>query len=158
MEDFYKYNRAYYIKFKQVESDTYLNNYVFPIFGKLLEESGKDAIVVEEDENGQDCMIVFLEDSKLNDFISFCKEEDIIELHTDITDRLLTHDNLEEVIKKMLRSDEFENQFKRFFEKNVTLDSILDKILLNGEDSLSSFEIDYLQKEVVRNRTNNLQK
>jgi len=135
MEDFYKYNRAYYIKFKQVESDTYLNNYVFPIFGKLLEESGKDAIVVEEDENGQDCMIVFLEDSKLNDFISFCKEEDIIELHTDITDRLLTHDNLEEVIKNMLRSDEFANQFKRFNEKNVTRDSILDKIQINNEDS-----------------------
>ena len=158
MEDFYKFNRAYYIQFRHVESESYLNNYVFPNFGKLLEESGKDAIVVEEDENGQDCMIIFLEDAKLNDFISFCEDEDIIEVHYDITYRLLTHDNLKEVIHKMLRSDEFEQQFQRFYKKNVTIDSILDKIQLNGEDSLSPFEFDFLQKEVIRNRTNNLHK
>lgn len=157
MEEFYKFNRAYFIRFKQIESDTYLHNYIFPNFGKLLEESGKDAIVVEEDENGQDCMIIFLEDAKLNDFISFCVDEDIIEAHQDITYRLLTHDHLEEVIQKMLRSDEFENQFQQFFEKNVTIDSILDKIQLNGEDALSQYEFKFLQKEVIRNRTNNLQ-
>lgn len=160
MEDFYQYNRAYYIKFKSLESesDTYFTNYLFPNFGRILEESGKDAIVIEEDENGQDTMIVFLEDIKLSEFVSFCKEEDIIDQHEDITYRLLTHDNLEEVILKMLRSDEFGKQFQQFFEKNVTMDSILDKISKNGEDSLTEYENNFLKDEVARNRTYNLHK
>lgn len=158
MEEFYQFNRAYYIQFRQVESESYLQNYIFPNFGKLLDKDFDECIAIEEDENGNDCMIIFLEDAKINDLISFCEAEDIIDYHGDITYRLLTHDNLEEVIQKMLSSDEFEKQFQQFFEKNVTIDSILDKIQLNGENSLSPFEFDYLQKEVIRNRTNNLHK
>lgn len=158
MEDFYKYNRAYYIKFKQVESDTYLNNYIFPNFAKILEESGMDAICVEEDENGQDCMLLFLEDIKIEEFIRFCTEEDIFEYHEDISYRLLTHDNLEKVILKMIYSDEYGDMIRNYKSKNHSIDSLLDKISCHSEESLEPFEIEILQREVGKNRTNNLLK
>lgn len=158
MEDFYKYNRAFFLRFRTVGSETYLKNYVFPSIVSLLDESGMDAICVEEDENGQDCMILFLEEIKINGFLNFCNDENIIEYHADISHRLLIHDNLEEVILKMIRSDEFYQIFKKYKSKNHTTDTLLEKISLNSEESLEPFEIEILQNLVAKNRTNNLHK
>lgn len=161
MEDFYTYNRAYHLKFKKLnESDSkssrYLNNYLLPNMSKILDVEVVNYIAVEEDDSGIDHMILFLDEVKIQEFIEFCEDENIIEQHGDITNQLLIHDSLDEVIQKMLRSEEFEEKFNRFFEKNVTMDSILDKISLNGEDSLSEYEFNFLQIEVAKNRSENL--
>lgn len=156
MEDYYKYNRAYYIRFTKIDSDTYFRNYISPNFAKILDEAIDTAIAIEENGNGNDCMIMFLEDIKIDEFICFCEEENLIEKHEDITRNLLIHNNLEDVILKMLHSNEFEEQFTQFFKKNVTLDSILDKIQINGEDSLSEFELNFLQDEESKIKENDI--
>lgn len=140
MEDFYKFNRAYYIRFKDIESDTYLSNYVLPNFARILEKSGMDAIVVEEDANGFDNMVLFLEDCKISEFILFCDDEDIIQDHYDISNELLRGDQLIPVIKKMIDSDEFSSKFNRFIEKNLTIDMVLDKISRNGKEDLTEID------------------
>lgn len=158
MEDFYKYNRAYLIRFRKFDDGktTYLNNYVLPNLAKLLDAEVHDCIAIEEDENQKDVLILFLEDAKIIEFINFCDEENIIEYHKDISYRLLIHDNLEEVILKMMCSDEFKNVFKKFKSKNHTINSLLDKIFQNSEESLEQFEIDILKNEVAKNKTYNL--
>jgi hypothetical protein len=140
MEDCYKFNRAYYIRFKVIESDTYLSNYIFPNFARILEESGMDAIVVEEDVNGFDNVVLFLEDCKINEFILFCDDEHIIQDHYDISNELLSGDNLKPVIKKMMDSDEFSSKFNCFIEKNLTVDMVLDKISQFGKEGLTEID------------------
>jgi hypothetical protein len=156
MEDYHKYNRAYFIRFITIESDTYLKNYILPNFVTILDEAAFDCIAIEEDKNGQDCMILFLEDIKINEFIYFCDDENLIDSHQDITIKLLLDDNLDEVIKEMILSEEFEDKFNKFFEKNVTMDTVLDKILINGEGSLTEFEFNLLENEVMKLRKKNL--
>lgn len=161
-EDIYTYNRAYYLRFRKLDSleaqSRYFKNYLVPNITKIVECDFDNYVAIEEDEHGKDHMILFLNDNKIREFIDFCNEENIIEQHRDITSELLTHDNLDEVVIKMIHSDEFKDRFDRFFERNTTMDSILDKISINGEDSLSEFEVEFLKDEVARNRTNNLHK
>ena len=157
MEDFYTYNRAYLIRFRKFDDSktTYLNNYVLPNLAMRLDADIADYIAIEEDENGKDVLILFLEDTKTKEFINFCNEEDIIEYHEDITKKLLLRDNLDDVIQKMIWSEEFENKFIQFFKKNTTVDTVLQKILINGEDSLTDFEFQVLKDSVHENRVQN---
>jgi hypothetical protein len=147
-EDIYKYNRAYYIRFRNIQNERYLTNYLFPNFAKILDVDVIDAIAIEEDQNGLDNMVVFLEDIKIEEFVDFCNDEDIIEQHYDISIDLMRGDEIAPVVQKMMNSDEFKEKFDRFFTKNLNVDLVLDKIMLYGKDSLTELDKQVLKREI----------
>lgn len=158
MEEFYKFNKAYYIKFKRVESETNLEDFVFPEFVNILGQSGNQLIAIEEDSNNQDCAVLFLPEEKVKKFVDYCQSQDLIESYEDISYDLLIHQELDSVILDMMVSDEFQEMFVQYKTKCHTIDTLLEKVKLNSEESLEPFEIELLQKEVTINRTNNLHK
>jgi hypothetical protein len=147
-EDIYKYNRAYYIRFRNIQNERYLSNYLFPNFAKILDSDVLDAIAIEEDQNGCDNMVVFLEDIKIEEFVEFCNDEDVIEQHYDISIDMLRGDEIAPVVQKMKCSEEFKEKFDRFFTKNLNVDLVLDKIILYGKESLTELDKEVLKNEI----------
>jgi len=140
-------SRAFYIRFKNITSKTYMNNYVFPNFSNILDMSRIERICVREDSKGQDSMVIYLNDLKIMEFINFCNEKNIIDVQKDITNELLLNINLDEVVKMMIVSDEYEHIFNSFFEENLTIDTVLDKINLHGLKHLKSYDKKILRSE-----------
>ena len=106
-----------------------------------------ERICVREDSNGQDSMVIYLNDLKIMEFINFCNEKNIIDVQKDITNELLLNINLDEVVKMMIVSDEYEHIFNSFFEENLTIDKVLDKINLHGIKHLKSYDKKILRSE-----------
>lgn len=149
IEDFFKYNRAYYVRFKNLDSekyDAYLKKYLFPNFNQILDEDFENSVAIEEDENGNDNMVIFLDDIKIKQFIDFCNNECIVEEHYDIGTALLQGDEQMIVIKNMIEGDEFGHLFYRFMKQNLTIEIVLDKISKYGAESLTE-----LDKKVLNN-------
>lgn len=146
MDDILNYNIAYFIRFSSIESSTYINNYVFPNLALILPKDAHKYIAIEEDESGNDCMVMFVSESIVDDLIMFCEEEKIVQQHFDITNKLLVGDSIPSVVSQMIISEEFKEVFDRFFLKNMTIDLVLEKISRSGEHSIT--EID---KKILNN-------
>jgi len=142
MENFYKYSSAYFVRFRKFEeSETpFLQKYIYPNFRKILDKSVTDCICVDEDSDGKDCMVFFIEPIKINKFIEFCSYEELIEEKRDITIELLKIEKIDDVVDKMIKSDEYKDKFNIFFQKNLTVDIVLEKITLYGEKQLTELD------------------
>ena len=114
MMNTFEYNRVYLIRFKQIERNTYLNNYILPSLSTILGEQNIKNVAVEEDVTGEDVMLLFVQTDVINKLIQFCVDEDIIKEHRDVSEQLLTS-NQEPVIIRMMKSDEYSHLFERFF-------------------------------------------
>ena len=145
MKEIFIYNRAFFLRFKKIErSDSYVEKYLLPSMSLVLDQSMIDAIAVEEDEQGCDCMVLFLDDLKIMGFMEFCQEESLILEYFDISTELLKNEEIPSVVTKMIKSDEFSSLFDSFFKKNLTIDIILDKIGAQGAESLTIIEKEIL--------------
>ncbi len=140
MDDILKYTVAYLIRFKTMDSDTYLKNYVFPYLVLTLDFDDDGHLAVEEDKNGEDVIVLFLEPDKIDQLIQFCEAEDIILEHRDVSDDILYDEVKVEVLRLMIQSEEFGAVFQTFLERNLTIDIILDKLSRLGEDSLTELD------------------
>lgn len=140
-DDALTYNHAYFIRFsriKEAQNMRHLNNYIFPNFHEILKESGK-IVAIDEDENGQDTLVLFISQSKIESLIQFCEEEGLIDSHYDISIDILRND-VPEIVQKMMSSDEFSFHFDKFIQKNLTVDLVLDKIMIHGRECLTEFD------------------
>lgn len=146
MDDILNHNIAYFIRFNYLKSSTYINNYVLPNLALILPKDAHEHIAIEEDDSGNDCLVMFVSVSIVDELILFCEEEKIVQQHFDITHQLLLGDSIPSVVSQMINSEEFKTVFDRFFSKNMTIDLVLEKISRSGEQSLT--EID---KKILKN-------
>lgn len=103
------------IKFRRIDDLNYLKSIVFPQFKKILDDDDDKYIAVEEDNNKEDVIVMFIEQYKVKKIIDICKTEDIIVEHRDLTQELIENTVTEEIILRMIKSDEYSHLFKRFF-------------------------------------------
>ena len=71
MMNTFEYNRVYLIRFKQIERNTYLNNYILPSLSTILGEQNIKNVAVEEDVTGEDVMLLFVQTDVINKLIQF---------------------------------------------------------------------------------------
>lgn len=142
------YINAFLIRFKRIENLGFLKEKIFPKFHSILDEEDFKHLAIEEEKNGRDVMVLFVEESKAQAFINICNiKELLVSKPRDITNDLIYNNIQEEVVLKMMNSEEFKPVFNSFFRKHLTVDIILDKISEHGEESLTEIEREILNEQ-----------
>ena len=110
-------------------------NTVQPAMGKIFDENDDKFIAVEEI-NGADVLFLFVEQNKVDAFITLLNEHNMIDFSKEISEEVLMGD-LDTEFLSMMMSDEFKSMFDTFILKNLDSDMVLDKIIAKGMESLT---------------------
>jgi hypothetical protein len=142
-------NSVFYLKFKVIEDKSFndkMDGEIITLFKEIMESGDEKYVAFGGNEKGGETLFLFVDKLKVDRIIKFSNENGILESVEEVSDDVLMGRIESSDFNDLSGDITFESMLDSFISKNLTVDTVLDKINERGMDSLKSIDYDVLNR------------